>query len=47
MRAAHLKDAIQRFLDAWNERNHPFAWVKSPAEVLRSCKREAISVSVH
>jgi len=44
---AHLKDAIQRFLDAWNDRKHPFVWVKSATAVLRSYNREAISGAVH
>jgi DDE superfamily endonuclease len=26
--------AIRRFIDGWNERCHPFAWTKSPNEVL-------------
>jgi transposase len=44
---AHLKDAIQHFLDAWNDRKHPFVWVKSATAVLRSYNREAISGAVH
>jgi transposase len=35
---AHLKDAIQRFLEAWNANKHPFAWVRTPDEVLHSAK---------
>lgn len=35
---AHLKDAIQRFLDAWNANKHPFAWVRTPDEVLHNAK---------
>jgi hypothetical protein len=31
---AHLKEAIQRFLDAWNANKHPFAWVKTADEIL-------------
>jgi hypothetical protein len=31
---AHLKDAIQRFLDAWNERKHPFVWLKGGVRVV-------------
>jgi hypothetical protein len=26
--------AIRRFIDAWNDRCHPFVWTKSPDEVL-------------
>ncbi len=29
-----LIDAIRRFIDAWNDRCHPFVWTKSPDEVL-------------
>lgn len=29
-----LIGAIRRFIDGWNERCHPFAWTKSPDEVL-------------
>ncbi len=44
---AHLKDAINRFLDAWNVNKHPFAWVKSAEEILRHAKPKAISGPVH
>ena len=44
---AHLKDAINRFLDAWNVNKHPFAWVKSAEEILRHAKPTAISGPVH
>jgi hypothetical protein len=30
----HLKDAIQPFLDAWNDNCHRFAWVKSADTIL-------------
>jgi transposase len=30
-----LVGAIRRFIDGWNDRCHPFAWTKSPDEVLR------------
>ena len=44
---AHLKDAIQRFLDAWNERKHPFVWVKTADQVLRRYNQKPISGPVH
>jgi hypothetical protein len=44
---AHLKDAIQRFLDAWNANCHPFAWVKTADQILASAKPKAISGPVH
>ena len=40
---AHLKDAIERFLAAWNVNKHPFAWVKSADEILSHAKPKAIS----
>jgi hypothetical protein len=39
----HLKDAIQRFLDAWNANCDPFAWVKIADLILASAKPKAIS----
>jgi len=30
-----LVGAIHRFIDAWNDRCHPFVWTKTPDEVLR------------
>lgn len=44
---AHLKDAIQRFLDAWNRNCHPFAWVKTADQILGPSNPKAISGSVH
>jgi transposase len=44
---AHLKDAIQRFLDAWNEHKHPFVWVKTADQVLRRYNQKLISGPVH
>ena len=43
----HLKDAIQRFLDAWNSRCRPFAWIKSADEILAKINVKAISAEVH
>lgn len=31
----------------WNERKHPFVWVKTAAEVLRPYDRQAISGALH
>jgi len=39
--------AIQRFLDAWNERRRPFVWVKTADQVLRRYKQKLISGPVH
>ena len=44
---AHLKDAIERFLAAWNVNKHPFAWVKSADQILAHAKPKAISGPVH
>lgn len=43
----HLKDAIQRFLDAWNSHCHPFAWVKTADQILARTNTKAISGAVH
>jgi hypothetical protein len=40
--AKDLIAAIRRFIDAWNERCHPFIWNKKPDDILshaRPCKR--------
>ncbi len=42
-----LRDAIRRFLDTWDGRKHPFAWVKTPDEVLRRPKLQATSGAGH
>ena len=34
-----LIDAIRRFIDAWNDRCHPFVWTKSPDEVLSHARQ--------
>ncbi len=34
-----LVGAIRRFIDAWNQRCHPFAWTKSPDEILAHAPR--------
>ncbi len=33
-----LRDAIQPFLDAWNENCQPFKWVKTAPEILVKAK---------
>jgi transposase len=43
----HLKDAIQRFIDSWNARRHPFVWVKTADEILAHANQKAISAAVH
>jgi transposase len=30
--------AIQRFIDGWNERRHPFVWTKTPEDLLDHCR---------
>ena len=42
-----LRAAIQRFLDAWNEQAHPFAWIKTADQILTKANREPISASAH
>jgi len=42
----HLKDAIQRFIDSWNARRHPFVWVKTADEILANANQKAISAAV-
>ena len=44
---AALRTAIQRFLDAWNERKHPFAWVKTAEQILAQTNHQPISVTGH
>jgi transposase len=43
----HLKDAIERFIDNWNARRHPFVWVKTADEILARANQKAISAAVH
>jgi transposase len=43
---AQLKDAIQRFLDAWNSKRRPFAWVKTADDILGRINVKAISALV-
>jgi transposase len=43
----HLKDAIQRFIDSWNARRHPFVWVKTADEILAHANQKAISAALH
>ena len=43
-----LVDAIRRFIDAWNDRCHPFVWTKSPDDVLsRARPRQRTSDAGH
>ncbi len=42
-----LMAAIGRFLDNWEARKHPFAWVKTPEQVLRRRNVKAISAARH
>jgi hypothetical protein len=38
--------AIRRFLEGWYTRKHPFAWVKTPEQVLHRPDSKAISGTV-
>ena len=42
-----LTDAIQRFIEAWNETKKPFVWVKSADEILAKANRQRIHLTVH
>jgi transposase len=42
-----LRDAIQRFLDAWNDAAHPFKWVKTADDIMAKAKRKDSSDSGH
>jgi transposase len=44
---AALRNAIQRFLAAWNDQKHPFSWVKTPDQILAKANRKVISVTGH
>lgn len=43
----HLKDAIQRLIDAWNAKKHPFLWVKIADQILAHANHQAISALLH
>lgn len=42
-----LMNAIQRFLESWDDRKQPFVWVRTADVVLRRQNPKPISVSVH
>ena len=42
-----LMAKIQQFLAGWEERKHPFSWVKTPDQVLRRPHAQAISGTAH
>jgi transposase len=42
-----LRDAIQRFLDAWNANSHPFKWVKTADDIMAKAKPKVFSDSGH
>ncbi|MBJ7595586.1 MAG: IS630 family transposase, partial [Candidatus Dormibacteraeota bacterium] len=44
---AALVDAIQRFLDAWNQTSKPFVWIKSAEQILTSMHRQPFKKTVH
>lgn len=35
-----LNAKIRAFIDGWNQRCHPFAWTKTPDEILTKCRPE-------
>ena len=42
-----LREAIQRFLDAWNQTPRPFKWVKTADQILAKAKRKDFSGPRH
>ena len=44
---ADLKRAIHGFLDRWNDECRPFAWVKTPEQILRRANGPRSSESLH
>ena len=42
-----LTDAIQRFIDAWNESKKPFVWVKTADQILAKAHRQRSHLTVH
>jgi len=42
-----LRAAIERFLEAWNEDAFPFAWIKTPEQILARAKRQSFYASEH
>jgi transposase len=42
-----LTDAIQRFLDHWNDDCKPFVWVKTTDEILATLHRQRSHETVH
>jgi hypothetical protein len=42
-----LIDAIQRFLDHWNDACKPFVWVKTADEILATLHRQRSHETVH
>jgi transposase len=43
----HLKEAIRRFIDAYNDRCEPFIWTKTADELLAKIKRQGTSSTRH
>ena len=44
---AALRDAILRFLEAWNAKRKPFVWVKSAEQILARANRQRFTVTGH
>jgi len=44
---AALREAIQRFLDAWNGQSRPFTWVKPADQILALANRQRSSETGH
>lgn len=44
---AALRDAVMRFLSAWNDKKRPFIWVKSAEQILARGDRQRFTVTGH
>ena len=44
---ASLREAIQRFLDAWNDHSQPFTWIKPADQILAKADRQRSSGTGH
>lgn len=42
-----LNAKIRAFIDGWNDRCHPFAWTKTPDQILKKANRQTTSDTTH
>ena len=42
-----LTTKIKQFIEGWNDRKHPFIWMKNADDVLAKIKRKRISTTNH